>query len=529
MALEIVHLPSWKLVFVATVLLRALVDGQSADNEQSHSTSVAGMEQLLRVEKELIDNLNSYADELEQKLNVVRSFVSQMRMENDKALDDPIQYLSHPLNAYSLIRRMHQDWTHWQHYMKQPVGEQQVSYVQQRREQLPSSTDLEEAGDALHRILVTYDLNVSDMARGLLNGKKYNVSLNGLDSYALGMYYYDQQKFGYACQWIFQTIEWLQGPHKLPLPLELDRAEVFHVYAEALIKMNRYKDALQVLHTAATLKKDNLKLLLRKSEVEMLIRTQPNVVPTKFITPQAQAYERGCRGLYPRHSKLHCVYNSTNSAFLRLAPLKMELISLDPYMVLYHDVIAPSEISELQSLAVPGLKRATVFNQKSMSNQVVRTRTSKVTWLLDTLNQLTIRLNRRITDMTGFDMYGSEMLQVMNYGLGGHYDKHFDYFNSSVATDLTRLNGDRIATVLFYLTDVEQGGATVFPNIEKAIFPKSGTAVVWYNLKHDGNGDPQTLHAACPVIVGSKWVCNKWIRERQQVFRRPCLATSKNV
>lgn len=62
--------------------------------------------------------------------------------------------------------------------------------------------------------------------------------MNALDSYALGIYYYDQQKFGYASQWIFQAIEWLQGPHKLPLPLELDRAEVFHVYAEALIKMS---------------------------------------------------------------------------------------------------------------------------------------------------------------------------------------------------------------------------------------------------------------------------------------------------
>lgn len=62
---------------MATVLLRALVAGQSADNEQSHCTSVAGMEQLLRVESQLIGNLNSYADELEQKLHVVRRLVSR--------------------------------------------------------------------------------------------------------------------------------------------------------------------------------------------------------------------------------------------------------------------------------------------------------------------------------------------------------------------------------------------------------------------------------------------------------------------
>lgn len=112
----------------------------------------------------------------------------------------------------------------------------------------------------------------------------------------------------------------------------------------------------------------------------------------------------------------------------------MELVGLDPYMVLYHDVISPTEILELQSLATPVLKRATVFQHATGRNSVVKTRTSKVTWLPDTFNPLTARLNKRISDMTGFDLNGSEMLQMMNYGLGGHYDKHYDYFNSSTVS-----------------------------------------------------------------------------------------------
>lgn len=145
-------------------------------------------------------------------------------------------------------------------------------------------------------------------------------------------------------------------------------------------------------------------------------------------------YERACRGEFYKPSRLHCVYNQTNSPFLTLAPLKTEVLGLDPYMVLFHDVISPSEISQLQNMAVSELKRATVVNRETGKNNVARVRTSKVAWFPDITNELTKRLNRRIADMTRFDLFGSEMLQVMNYGLGGHYDKHFDYFNSTVVS-----------------------------------------------------------------------------------------------
>ncbi|ALC47609.1 PH4alphaPV, partial [Drosophila busckii] len=510
------------ILATALSLLLLQISAQQTENEVSHSTSVAGMVKLLDVESKLIENLDNYATQLERKLEAVRSYVADMRAENDKAKQQTESYLSNPLNAFALIRRMHQDWLYWRLYMEQPVGHEQAAYVPQMQQHLPTSTDLEEAAASIHRIQLTYDMKAADMSSGLLNGRQYNVSLSSLDRYALGKHHFDRQNFGEACQWIYQAIQWLDGKNKLPRPLALDRAELFQLYGEALIKMNRFNDALQVFNNAVAFKQDNAQLLQRRLEVEALTRTNAHLPPQRYSIPQPGAYELGCRGGYPSKSNLYCFYNHTTSAFLRLAPIKMELLALDPYMVLYHDIVTSKEIQELQYYAVPNLMRATVFDAKTGRNNVVKTRTSKVTWLPDAHSELTRRLNRRITDMTGFDMYGSEMLQVMNYGLGGHYDKHFDYFNATTAPELTKMNGDRIATVLFYLTDVEQGGATVFPNIGKAIFPKRGTAVMWYNLRHDGNGDPQTQHAACPVIVGSKWATTKWIRERQQLFTRPC-------
>lgn len=55
------------------------------------------------------------------------------------------------------------------------------------------------------------------------------------------------------------------------------------------------------------------------------------------------------------------------------------------------------------------------------------------------------------------------------------------------------------------MSDVPQGGATVFTETKVTVWPKKGTAAVWYNLHPSGDGDSLTKHAACPVLVGSKW------------------------
>lgn len=55
------------------------------------------------------------------------------------------------------------------------------------------------------------------------------------------------------------------------------------------------------------------------------------------------------------------------------------------------------------------------------------------------------------------------------------------------------------------MSDVEQGGGTVFTAINISLWPKKGSAAFWHNLKPNGEGDFKTRHAACPVLTGSKW------------------------
>ena len=41
---------------------------------------------------------------------------------------------------------------------------------------------------------------------------------------------------------------------------------------------------------------------------------------------------------------------------------------------------------------------------------------------------------------------------------------------------------------------------------------RKGDLAFWYNIDRNLNVDYLTFHGGCPVLVGSKWITNKWIR-----------------
>ena len=60
----------------------------------------------------------------------------------------------------------------------------------------------------------------------------------------------------------------------------------------------------------------------------------------------------------------------------------------------------------------------------------------------------------RVTGLNTDDDDATEPIQVVNYGTGGHYEPHVDYFGPMVDA----YQGDRVATMLYYLSDDIIGG-----------------------------------------------------------------------
>lgn len=67
-------------------------------------------------------------------------------------------------------------------------------------------------------------------------------------------------------------------------------------------------------------------------------------------------------------------------------------------------------------------------------------------------------IEERISSWTLLPVHNGEGLQVLRYGAGQKYDAHWDYFFHKEGT---ANGGNRYATVLTYLNDVEEGGETV--------------------------------------------------------------------
>ena len=129
--------------------------------------------------------------------------------------------------------------------------------------------------------------------------------------------------------------------------------------------------------------------------------------------------------------------------------------------------------------------------------------------------------------------YASEAYQVVNYGICGQYDVHQDNVGyhtypgeTSFISDQFKLwyslVGDRQATFMGYLSTVEAGGGTAFPLLGIKSNPIAGDALFWNNIYSDGKADYLTNHGGCPLVVGSKWVVNKWIKYYDNFRTSPC-------
>uniref|UniRef100_A0A8C9XC70 Prolyl 4-hydroxylase subunit alpha-1 n=1 Tax=Sander lucioperca TaxID=283035 RepID=A0A8C9XC70_SANLU len=499
------ELPCWCL------LLLSCLQSLSANNE--FFSSIGQMTDLLYTEKDLVTSLKDYIKAEENKLERVKQWADKLDLLSATAIQDPEGYLGHPVNAFKLMKRLNTEWGDLESLVLSDTTDGFISNLTIQRQHFPTDEDQTGAAKALLRLQDTYKLDANTISTGDLPGVKYKSLMTVEDCYELGKIAYSDVDYYHTELWMAQALKQLEQGEESTL----DKVTVLDYLSYSIYQQGEIHRALEYTKKLLELDpehqraKGNLKYFefqlekqkkdaedgAQKEKEQGKDTTEKKEKPKKkvpnHLIPERTKYEMLCRGegirMTPRRqSRLFCrYYDNNHNPMYVLAPVKQQDEWDRPYIVRYLDIISDKEMDKVKQLAKPRLRRATVHDPL----------TGKLT---------------------------TAQYRVANYGVGGQYEPHFD-FGRVRAFKLISLNlgtGNRIATWLFYMSDVAAGGATVFPDVGAAVWPQKGTAVFWYNLFPSGEGDYSTRHAACPVLVGNKWVSNKWIHERGQEWRRPC-------
>ncbi|XP_064469410.1 prolyl 4-hydroxylase subunit alpha-2-like [Ornithodoros turicata] len=383
----------------------------------------------------------------------------------------------------------------------------------------PTRTDLEGAAIGLCRLQKIYHLNVSsliEMRTPLLPLPTSN----------------EMTEIAYMCLLKdYKTpIDWVQEAMKVARNSSSAKHSFNDIMALSLLKRKQVSSAMAFARQVIRYPPEsvNVSATFRQWKTNSSAKKNPRE-PVSPMEADAYYFANTClqrEDLSPRRSsKLTCRMTTAggNPAML-LQPVKVEVLSADPIIILYHDLLSREECESMCDVTKNKLSRTTTETLPAY-------RVGKLLWLDDGDNAVAARISRRISAVTGLSTNNAEALQIVNYGLGGHYGPHNDnWYPGASLEDYTVQNDFRLATALLYLSDVAAGGSTVFPKLDIVVRPKAGLALFWFNMKTPGENetdyvrtwsetrirDMRTLHGSCPVLRGSKWIATKWLVESGQ-------------
>jgi prolyl 4-hydroxylase len=137
-------------------------------------------------------------------------------------------------------------------------------------------------------------------------------------------------------------------------------------------------------------------------------------------------------------------------------------------------------------------------------------KTAQQKWFSDELQPMVAKIERRFEEMFGLEKANLEYWQGTDYPMGGSFYYHLDsgYWEDHYA-------GDRILTLLLYLTTPVEGGGTHFRALDRTVEARTGRLLVWNNLFPNGKCNYRMIHSSVPLVEGRKTTLITWLRQKK--------------
>ncbi|XP_059092577.1 prolyl 4-hydroxylase subunit alpha-2-like [Tigriopus californicus] len=469
-------------------------------------SSMGELAKVFKMEVELVSVLQRHRDTLEESLNQIKNYAQEVKAMYEKEDCWPVKekctdqnlmdkIVGNPIYNYQVLKRLNVYFKKVEEATKAVDTKktlQELRKVRNKHGGLPTEADLQGAAKALNRLQDMYKLNITDFARGRIFGLQTAAELSVKDTFFLGRFAMMNDNPEVALRWLEEAVIQAASEGNHTSPVKADRIEQVIKQVERKLPPG-FRDIASFEGT------DDFE----NNDFNLLKIPEKTRDPAKFTTLDDEMnYKALCQGrtLLSRveQAKLLCSYSTLAHPFYLIGPVKTEVAYNDPHkIVILHEVIHDNEIEAIIQAAKPKINTATTGQERSISDL----RVSRNGWLPDTEPSLTA-LNYRMNLLTGLQTVQAldahqegkkeeyEMFQVANYGIGGHYGFHQDpmfvYKEPDYLAKLGQddyVTGDRMATLMLYLSDVSLGGRTAFPRLGISIVPKKGSAVFWYKFQ----------------------------------------------
>lgn len=197
------------------------------------------------------------------------------------------------------------------------------------------------------------------------------------------------------------------------------------------------------------------------------------------------------------------------------APVRRRQDLTEPNVWMLEGVLEPWLCDYVMAMAAPALRRGEVLDAGGAEGVREERTNSAMHFALADSDVILELINSRLSAAAEMPPENGEALGVLHYATGEVYKPHVDYIpetpqNAAVLEQM----GQRVRTLLVYLNDGFEGGATEFPHLNVGYRPPRGCALVFDSVKSDGSVDPMSLHVGAPPVSGEKWAISKWFRTK---------------
>lgn len=281
------------------------------------------------------------------------------------AKGDVMGYINNPLNAFSLIKRLVVDLKMIKKQFSEESRKSLDSLIAKGLE--PTESDLAEAVESLLRLQTTYKLQAVDFANGIIAGEKTRPELTTHEMFVIASEAFKLADQDYFVQKYFNFV-WNRIDLGLYNEKEVDERFVMLRLVTSYNRTGNYQKASDTIESLVTKYPEYKQLLEVKSFFDdnhkkfgSSIISDPFsesfVKDGKFSSKKENIlYYQACReslNSSPKEdARLKCGYvHLYKSHFTRLAQFKIEEVNMNPYVVVFHDVLADSEIDFLKSVS----------------------------------------------------------------------------------------------------------------------------------------------------------------------------------